>query len=373
MSEKIISSRQRQKCDLKANWETNNPVLLLGEIGVETDTNMIKIGDGTTAWNSLGYIGSSEEITIDSELSNTSENPVQNKVITEAVEEINEKIENISSGGSNPNILINGDFAINQRGESSYSGSSAFTVDRWMQEVGTVTPTDTGVNVYCSSGTSGIVLAQYIENFEQFRGKTVCCSIKFKISQSATIRLIVEDNAYCNTTANLSANSTYYYITHPISENASYLKVYMQVRNAPSGCDFDVEFIKLEVGSVATEFIPRPYGEELALCQRYFVKINASEANSFFGFGMRFVTDKVLISIPLQTQLARTPTYTASDVAYIYSEGYAYLIDTVTVEKSTTTNVVLGITSPTDFSEHSCFGLMASSSESFITFDAEIY
>ena len=35
----------------------NNPVLADGEIGVETDTDKIKIGDGVTAWNSLPYAG----------------------------------------------------------------------------------------------------------------------------------------------------------------------------------------------------------------------------------------------------------------------------------------------------------------------------
>jgi hypothetical protein len=33
----------------------NNPVLAVGEIGIETDTLRIKIGDGSTAWNSLSY------------------------------------------------------------------------------------------------------------------------------------------------------------------------------------------------------------------------------------------------------------------------------------------------------------------------------
>ena len=32
-----------------------NEVLLAGEIGIETDTGKFKIGDGTTAWNSLKY------------------------------------------------------------------------------------------------------------------------------------------------------------------------------------------------------------------------------------------------------------------------------------------------------------------------------
>ena len=43
--------------DTSTNWTTYNPVLLEGEVGVETDTNKMKIGDGTTAYNSLDYFG----------------------------------------------------------------------------------------------------------------------------------------------------------------------------------------------------------------------------------------------------------------------------------------------------------------------------
>jgi len=42
--------------DTAANWTSANTVLAAGESGYETDTNKLKIGDGTTAWNSLGYI-----------------------------------------------------------------------------------------------------------------------------------------------------------------------------------------------------------------------------------------------------------------------------------------------------------------------------
>jgi hypothetical protein len=38
-----------------ANWTSANPVLSAGEPGFETDTGKSKIGDGTTAWNSLVY------------------------------------------------------------------------------------------------------------------------------------------------------------------------------------------------------------------------------------------------------------------------------------------------------------------------------
>lgn len=41
--------------DTAANWTSANPTLLTGEIGFETDTQRFKIGDGSTAWTSLGY------------------------------------------------------------------------------------------------------------------------------------------------------------------------------------------------------------------------------------------------------------------------------------------------------------------------------
>lgn len=42
--------------DTAANWTSNNPTLVAGEQGEESDTGGLKIGDGSTAWTSLGYI-----------------------------------------------------------------------------------------------------------------------------------------------------------------------------------------------------------------------------------------------------------------------------------------------------------------------------
>jgi hypothetical protein len=43
--------------DTAANWTANNPTLGSGELGGETDTGKIKLGNGSTAWNSLAYQG----------------------------------------------------------------------------------------------------------------------------------------------------------------------------------------------------------------------------------------------------------------------------------------------------------------------------
>lgn len=40
-----------------SSWTSANTVLAAGEIGFETDTKKFKVGDGSTAWVSLGYAG----------------------------------------------------------------------------------------------------------------------------------------------------------------------------------------------------------------------------------------------------------------------------------------------------------------------------
>ena len=39
-----------------SGWQTDNTVLALNVIGLETDTNNKKLGNGSTAWNSLAYV-----------------------------------------------------------------------------------------------------------------------------------------------------------------------------------------------------------------------------------------------------------------------------------------------------------------------------
>ena len=44
------------KEDSYTEWEKSNPVLEKAELGYESDTGRLKIGDGVTAWNSLSYL-----------------------------------------------------------------------------------------------------------------------------------------------------------------------------------------------------------------------------------------------------------------------------------------------------------------------------
>ena len=56
-----VETRIQLRRDTTTNWSTTNPVLAAGEIGyitTGTGAGNAKIGDGTTAWNSLSYIKS---------------------------------------------------------------------------------------------------------------------------------------------------------------------------------------------------------------------------------------------------------------------------------------------------------------------------
>jgi hypothetical protein len=58
MATKIIKAQITQRHDTRSNWESVNPVLLEGELGlVSDDPNLYKVGDGRTEWNNLPYRG----------------------------------------------------------------------------------------------------------------------------------------------------------------------------------------------------------------------------------------------------------------------------------------------------------------------------
>lgn len=54
----MLKARIQLKKDISEAWRINNPVLLNGEAGYESDTNLMKVGDGIHRWLELDYINS---------------------------------------------------------------------------------------------------------------------------------------------------------------------------------------------------------------------------------------------------------------------------------------------------------------------------
>lgn len=60
MSSNTINVRMTNRSDTLANWESSNPVLLLGEIAFVADKNLMKVGDGEKSFNELPYANKSK-------------------------------------------------------------------------------------------------------------------------------------------------------------------------------------------------------------------------------------------------------------------------------------------------------------------------
>ena len=56
MAKTITKLQIQLRHDLASAWTSANPVLAAGEVGIETDSHKLKLGDGTTAWNDLPYV-----------------------------------------------------------------------------------------------------------------------------------------------------------------------------------------------------------------------------------------------------------------------------------------------------------------------------
>ena len=65
MADKVLNVRIQLRHDTEANWTTVDPVLLAGEAAVTLDGDnkgRIKIGDGTSKWSALDYLGGEDTL-----------------------------------------------------------------------------------------------------------------------------------------------------------------------------------------------------------------------------------------------------------------------------------------------------------------------
>lgn len=84
-----MSDRVQFRRDTKARWKEVNPVLMEGEVGLEIDTNNIKMGDGVHAWNELEYGVGIENIT--SEFGNSENLSTSQKLVTDTFNDLSLK------------------------------------------------------------------------------------------------------------------------------------------------------------------------------------------------------------------------------------------------------------------------------------------
>ena len=222
---------------------------------------------------------------------------------------------------SNPNLLINGDFRVNQRGKTSYvSDATIYTVDRWKTNISdknisvTVVPQENGILLTYTAGSSGhSVLMQELETSDvlPLKGKILTLSYKItQITNSCRIRVLAGGNTTLFTeTINESGTFSK---SFEFPETATGLSVRI-ISNSTENT-IGIEYIKLEVGSSATAFCPRPYAEELALCQRYYQAIETQIARAYL-----YASSGLNFYIPTPVTLRTLPTLTLASGCGIQS------------------------------------------------------
>jgi hypothetical protein len=110
---------------------------------------------------------------------------------------------------------------------------------------------------------------------------------------------------------------------------------------------FYITGVQLEVGSTATSFDYRPYGTELALCQRYFQQITgASGGSGYYGIGTGTVINSTTADIlaPLPVTMRAVPTTSFSGTVYLYDASGNPAITSISNTYGGQTNIYMGIT-----------------------------
>ena len=134
--------------------------------------------------------------------------------------------------------------------------------------------------------------------------------------------------------------------------------------------------VQLEVGSVATPFEHRSFGEELALCQRYHYRAGKAEsAYTNFGQGWAISATAGTIHIPLPVEMRSEPSVSINDVQVSDDANAAIDCSAIAVNAATGSRqlAVLEFTVASGATQYRSYGLRGSNNTaSHVSLDAEL-
>ena len=165
---------------------------------------------------------------------------------------------------SNPNLLINPDFRINQRNKTEYayqnSGATQYTVDRFRVAFLNVKTASDGLILNANGANAdGGYISQVLEY--EVKGDTI---LSFKVSAVVgTIEFGNSNSADEGALLSVSSDGTYTVKGNNTKKVIAHLL---------KGSSCKIEWIKLEQGLIATSFEATDFSDELVKCKRFFYK-----------------------------------------------------------------------------------------------------
>nr|DAL28517.1 MAG TPA_asm: tail fiber protein [Caudoviricetes sp.] len=237
---------------------------------------------------------------------------------------------------SNPNLLINPNFKINQRGKAEYTsdGVVRYTVDRWRN-----------LSLNVNASTDGISLSADSQNndggfFAQELERPIDSETLFTLkvdSVTGSIVVSVMDSTSNGNNLNITTSGIY-----SIGLASQAKKVIIQVTK---GSSCKIEWVKLEQGSIATPFVAPNPAEELVKCARflqiipeiYFIPY-ASTRTAFSSNGQYYQSAGGLFPVEMRTN----PTITYSNIHKANDEVISEKVTSVDSNKYGIGLVVIG-------------------------------
>ena len=331
------------------------------------------------------------------------------------------------------NRLFNGSYAVAQRGTTFASNNDdTYNLDRWYvlsdgndavditQNTADAPPEQKfciALDVETANKKFGV--AQIIENINcaDLQGQTVTVSFQAKVS--ATTKLdnvkcaivawsgtadsvtsdiisawgaegtnptLIANATYENTPANLNVTTDWatYTVSAPIdtaSTNNVIVFIWSDVTDTTAGDFLYLAGVQLEAGAVATPFERRPFGTELALCQRYCVNYTSTTAN---GAYYRYVGGQCsttaafegsfALPVPMRVTPSLTTTGTASNYGIFHGGNVSTLssIPTFGADGSNNLTVSIGGVSSGLTTGRAASLLSNNNQTSFLLFTAEL-
>ena len=215
----------------------------------------------------------------------------ENEQFAEQLSEVENQIGKIVY--TNPNMLINGDFQVWQRGElfqTEVREAFRYNADRWCHYTNTASRLIKKVD-------NGI----YTEaNIMQRLERRLSAGVHYVLSASID-GVVVVLNIVGGTP--ISNNILEYFSSDSLDS--------IQIK-CNDGVDSQIiNWVKLEKGDTPTPFVPRLYAEELSLCERYYVVVPQSNYVGYSGSTGRF-----WLSLDKMFKLRTTPNI-ASNVTNV--------------------------------------------------------
>lgn len=247
------------------------------------------------------------------------------------------------------NRIINGEMDIDQRNNGAAqtvtTAGTAYTLDRWTlftsganvtsQRVSASTAGyQYGWQITGASSNTAVVCGQRIESLNCWDLAGQVVTLSFKVYNSGSSTTMTAEPAYPTAVDNF-ASVTYFSSTtltipsgwstqtYTFTANANCvngLVIYHNFGALGAGVTRIITGYQLEKGSVATSFDYRPYGTELALCQRYFRKLGGAAGTPISSNGAIYMDGNGI-----------TFTYTA-DLSQMRAVPIGTLIGTVNTD-----------------------------------------